>query len=77
MQAIKYVRQLPPNERFKIDVSLESLYGMYCSLPLTVVSYKARITLRKKNKDLFIYIASLLNRPTGLNTLYDPARSTK
>ncbi len=50
---------------------------MYCSFPLTLVSSKARITFRKKNSDLFISIASLLSLPTGLNTLYDPARSTK
>lgn len=50
---------------------------MYCYLPVPVVSSRERITFLKKNSDLFIYIASLLSLPTGLNTLSEPAKSTK
>jgi hypothetical protein len=50
---------------------------MYCYLPVPVISSRERITFLKKNSDLFIYIASLLSLPTGLNTLSEPAKSTK
>jgi hypothetical protein len=34
------------------------------------------ITFLKKKRDLFIYMASFVSRPIGLNILSDPAKST-
>lgn len=63
MQAIIMVRQLPPKAFFNREVSLESRYGMYIYLRWVVDYYRVFITFLNENKDLFIYIDSLLNFP--------------
>ena len=76
MQAIRYVRQFPPKALLSMEVNFESRYGMYCYFCWVFIYYRARMTFRRKNKDLLISMASLLSLPTGLNILSDPARST-
>jgi len=76
MQAIKQVSQLPPKARLRIEVSFESLYGIYCSFPCVFIYSRASMTFLRKKRDLLISIASLLSLPTGLNILSEPARST-
>lgn len=50
---------------------------MYCYFSEVFISSSESITFLRKKSDLLISMASLLNLPTGLNTLSEPARSTK
>jgi hypothetical protein len=75
MVAIMTVLVLPPNESFKILVSLESRYGMCSFLPST----NADITFPNALKDKLILAAYLI--PSSLRLVLlcrsDPAKSTK
>lgn len=67
MQAIIRQKLLPPIDCFKIEVSLESLYGTYCFYYLLSLGFefydKMFITCRSVNKDLLISMLYFANFP--------------
>ena len=80
IQATIRLYEFPPIDCFKMDVSLESLYGTW-TLSLVFVfpaSAKTLITCLKVNKDLLISMLYLANFPyvPVMPILYDPAKST-
>ena len=76
MHASIVVRELPPNEFYKILVSFESLYGMWSCFSFDV---NADITYPKAKRLLFIFIPSFIVYPYApvFFIFSEPAKSTK
>ena len=72
---ISVVLELPPNESYKILVSLESLYGTCVLFP----SVSELMTFPSTESDVLIFFASFKRWPYAwvFDTFSEPARSTK